>query len=85
MPRIRSRRIKKALRSPSAQLLTAAGVMVGGAALIGLWMVGIVLMVAGAGWGVDALLRNDNTDTSATRRTVQDAHEDVLERYRQAR
>jgi 4-hydroxybenzoate polyprenyltransferase len=35
----------------TAQLLAAAAVMVGGAWLISLWMVGVVLMVAGLDWG----------------------------------
>jgi hypothetical protein len=74
-------RLRK-LRTPTAQLFAAAGVMVGGAWLIGMWLVGVVLIVAGLGLGVDALLRND---PGASRRSVQDAHEDVLERYRRAR
>jgi hypothetical protein len=64
-----------------AQLSVAVAVMLGGAALIGLWVVGVVLMVGGLLLAADAVLR-DSTDTSL-RRPV--SHEDVLERWRRAR
>jgi hypothetical protein len=69
------------LRTPVTQILLAGVVMVGGAYLVALWMVGIVLMVTGALLGVDALLR----DTAAPRKTVASTHEDILERYRRAK
>jgi hypothetical protein len=46
------------LHSPALQLLAATGVMVAGAWLIALWMVGIVLMLAGAYLGLDAVFRD---------------------------
>ena len=69
------------LRTPTAQILAAGLVMVGGAYLIALWMVGIVLMLAGLGLGADALLR----DNSVSSRKPLPTHEDVLDRYRRAR
>ena len=47
------------LKSPTAQLLSAIGGCVGGAALIGWWMVGIVLMAGSVAWGLDAWYRDD--------------------------
>jgi len=68
-----------ALKSPTAQLLSAIGGCVGGAALIGWWMVGIVLMAGSVAWGVDAFLRDDGK-----RAPVDHTHADVIERYRRA-
>jgi hypothetical protein len=56
--------------------------MLGGAALIGGWCVGLMLIVGSAAVGVDALLRD--TDTAVGRR-VSTTHEDVIERFRRAR
>ena len=81
LPPLPKRQLRK-LRTPTAQILAAAAVMCFGAWLIAWWMVGIVLMLAGLGLGADALLRTDDT---ATRRSVQTAHEDILEKYRRAR
>ena len=47
-------RTSRFVRTPGAQLLSAVGGMCGGAALIGPWMVGIVLMLGSAAWGADA-------------------------------
>jgi hypothetical protein len=63
-------------------LLLAVGGMLGGAALIGGWCVGLMLIVGSAAVGVDALLRD--TDTAVGRR-VSSTHEDVIERFRRAR
>ncbi len=71
-------RASRFVRTPAAQLLSAVGGMCGGAALIGPWMVGIVLMLGSAAWGADAFLRDDQRPTRAT------AHEAVLERWRRA-
>ncbi len=71
-------RVSRFLRTPVAQLLSAVGGMCGGAALIGPWMVGIVLMLGSAAWGVDAFLRDDQRPTRSA------AHEAVLERWRRA-
>jgi len=65
------------LKSPTAQLLSAIAGCVGGAALIGWWMVGIVLMVGSVAWGADAFLRDDGKPQAGT-------HEAVIERARRA-
>jgi hypothetical protein len=72
---------KHALTSPSVQLVCAVGVMVGGAWLIALWMVGAVLMAAGVLFAADAVFRDNGKPARPQLRT----HEDVLERYRRAR
>lgn len=69
------------LRSPIVQLAAGVVVMVGGAWLISLWMVGIVLMLTGLGLGADAVLR----DTGDSPQQRLHSHEDVLDRYRRAR
>ena len=74
-------RLSRSVRTPGAQLLSAVGGMCGGAALIGPWMVGIVLMLASAGWGVDAFLRDDQRPA---RKQLLGSHEAVLERWRRA-
>ena len=74
LPRIRLRK----LRSATLQIVVAGLVMMGGGALIGLWVVGLMLIVAGLMLGADALLRDDRKDT-------QTAHEDILDLYRRAR
>jgi hypothetical protein len=78
--RTRVKRFTRWLRTPTAQLLSAVGGMCGGAALIGPWMVGIVLMLGSAAWGVDAFLRDDGRRNPQ----VLSTHEDILERYRRA-
>jgi len=62
--------------------LAAVGVMLFGGSLIGAWCVGVLLIVGGLLVGLDALLRDSGT---ATGRKVTSSHEDVLERWRQAR
>lgn len=54
--------------------------MVGGGALIAWWMVGVMLMFGGLLWAVDALLIE-----AAPSGQARGTHEDVLERWRQAR
>jgi hypothetical protein len=68
----------RSLRTPAAQLLSAIGGMCGGAALIGPWMVGIVLMLGSAAWGADAFLRDD------TRARPQVGTHPAIERWRRA-
>lgn len=68
------------LRSPYVQMVAAACLMVAGAWLIAIWMVGAVLMVAGLLWTFDALLRD-----SGQAKDVKGTHEQVLERWKQAR
>ena len=63
------------------QLAAAFGAMLGGAYLVGWWMVGVVLMAGGAGATADAVLR----DSEPRRKPATVTHEDVLERYRRAR
>lgn len=50
------------LRTPVAQLVAAGLVTAGGAYLIAVWMVGVVVMVYGLLFAADALLRNDRAD-----------------------
>lgn len=56
--------------------------MVGGAALVGAWCVGLLLIVGSLLVAGDALLRESPAETA---RAVRSTHEDVLERYRRAR
>lgn len=56
--------------------------MLGGAALIGGWCVGLMLILGSLLVGADALLRD--TDTPVGRRVLS-THEDVIERFRRAR
>jgi len=71
---------------PVVQLALAAAVMLGGAALIAWWAVGVVLVVIGVLLGVDAVLRDDGSNELADRRlSKQQLSDDVLERYRRAR
>jgi len=71
---------RRLLRAPQTQLLSAIGGMVGGAWLIAPWMVGAVLMLGSAAWGLDALLR----PAQGRRSGVPSTHEEVLERWRRA-
>jgi hypothetical protein len=77
--KVRVVRSLASLKSPTAQLLSAIGGGVGGAALIGWWMVGIVLMAGSVAWGADAWFRDDGR-----RAPVDHSHADVIERYRRA-
>jgi hypothetical protein len=54
--------------------------MVGGAYLVAVWAVGIVLMAGGLLFGLDALLRED---TSRPRQGLT-SHEQILERWKRA-
>lgn len=56
--------------------------MLFGASLVGTWCVGLMVIAGGLLVGFDALLRDSGT---ATGRKVTSTHEDVLERWRQAR
>jgi uncharacterized membrane protein len=63
------------------QLAAAAGAIFGGAWLIGLWAVGVVLVIAGLAAVADVLLRNsDRWDA----RQLGESHAEVLERWRRA-
>ena len=75
----RWRRQLERLRAPIVQVIAAVGVMVGGAALIGAWMVGVVLMVGGLLIAGDAFLR----DVPAKPHIG--GHENVIEAHRRAR
>ena len=68
------------LRHPAWQLAAATGVMVGGAYLIAVWMVGAVLMAAGMLWAFDAVVRDSKPSKPAS-----SANDQVLDRWRQAR
>lgn len=74
------RRLWGWVRTPAVQLAVAVGVMVSGAALIALWAVGVVLIVGGGLWAVDALLREPRSDVERL-----GSHDGVLERWRRAR
>jgi hypothetical protein len=72
----------RALRSPVTQLVVAGCLLLGGAWLIGLWAVGVVVVVFGLLLAADALLRDGGAHLKRGETT---AHENVLERWRQAR
>ena len=76
-------RAVRAVSSPIAQLAYAAGLAVGGAWLIALWAVGLVIIVFATLLGVDAVLRDgrpaNKTDEMRTR------HEEILDRWREAK
>ena len=55
-------------------------IMAGGAYLVAVWMVGVVLMVGGFLFGLDALLRED---TSRPQPQLS-SHEQILDRYKRA-
>ena len=78
MKRLVVSKLRRRVSSPTAQLLSAFAGMIAGAWLIGLWMVGIVLMVSSGLWAADALLR------SVPERRDYSKHESILERYRRA-
>ena len=77
----RRRRISKALSRPTAQIVYAAIVALFGAWLIALWAVGLLLIVIAVFLCVDALLR-ENKPTKPAQLT---RHEEILERWRNAR
>jgi len=81
LPSLRKRRLRRWLAAARTQIYLACLVMLGGAYLIGLWAVGIMLILAGLLLGADALLR----DSSTGQRKEIPSHEDVLDRYRRAR
>ena len=66
---------------PAVQLVAAVGVMLGGAWLIGMWAVGLVLFLLGVAVAGDALLRDDDRRTA----TPNQPSSEVLERWRRAR
>jgi hypothetical protein len=68
----------KRLGAPIWQLLAAVAAMLCGAALIGPWMVGVVLMAGGALVAVDALLRDVPFQSNVG------GHDNVIERWRRA-
>lgn len=74
------RRFRRA--APGLQLCLALVAAVGGAWLVGMWMVGVVVMLAAVGVGLDAVFRNRPDDDTAP---PTDGHEAVLDRWRRAR
>lgn len=66
---------------PVVQLAAAFAVVLFGAALIALWAVGVVLVITGALWAADAVLRDPGSRSSGRL----GSHDEVLERWRQAR
>lgn len=69
------------MRLSVALLMIAAAGMVGGAYLIGWWVVGLVVIAESAGLAVFALFRDDGRPAPAELRPV----DDILNRYRQAK
>ena len=65
------------------QLAFAAIVALGGAWLVGWWLVGVVLIVIAILAAVDAILRDDGTTELADAK--QQLSNEVLERWRRAR
>jgi hypothetical protein len=81
-----SRRLRgcvKAARSPIAQLVYAAAVAVGGAWLIALWAVGLVLILFAGLLGVDAVLRDGRPASKSDE--MRTRHEEILDRWREAK
>lgn len=74
-------RRRRGWRSPTFQIAVAGVVMVAGAYLIALWMVGVVLMFWSILFAADALLR----DSPHVQRRPVGTVEDVMERYRRAK
>ena len=77
------RRAVKAASSPVAQLVYAAGLAVGGAWLIALWAVGVVIILFAALLGMDAVLRDGRPAGKADE--MKSRHEEILQRWREAR
>ena len=73
----------RAVSSPVAQLAYAAGLAVGGAWLIALWAVGLVIILFSALLGVDAVLRDGRPASKADE--MKTRHEEILQRWREAR
>jgi hypothetical protein len=73
----------KAASSPIAQLAYAAGLAVGGAWLIALWAVGLVIILFAALLGVDAVLRDGRPAKPADE--MRTRHEEILDRWREAK
>jgi len=65
------------------QLAFAALVALGGAWLVGWWLVGLVLIVIASCVGLDAVLRDDGRNDLAGAK--QQLADEVLERYRRAK
>jgi hypothetical protein len=81
-----SRRLRawvKAATSPIAQLVYAAALAVGGAWLIALWAVGLVLILFAGLLGVDAVLRDGRPANKADE--MKTRHEEILDRWREAK
>lgn len=67
--------MKKAVRTPQAQMVGAAAVMLAGGYLIAVWVMGLVMLVCGLLWAADALLRDVKTDEDLS------SHQALLRRY----
>lgn len=77
----RGARRLRGFRSPLAQAVYACALALFGAWLIAIWVVGLLLIVFALLIAVDALLRDAGED----RRQPQSRHEEIIERWRNAR
>ena len=76
-------RAARAVSSPIAQLAYAAALAVGGAWLIALWAVGLVIILFAALLGVDAVLRDGRPAKQVDE--MKSWHEEILDRWREAK
>ena len=81
-PRSRTRTIGRRLRSPQAELLVALAAAVGGAWLIALWAVGLVIIVFAMLVAADAVLRDSGKSEKPVEQT---RHDEIMEQWRKAR
>ena len=81
-PQPRTHRIRRTLTSPYMQLLVAFAAAVGGAWLIAMWAVGLVIIVCAMLVAADAVLRDDRAEKKAEPET---RHEEIMDQWRKAR
>ena len=67
------------------QLAFAAIIALGGAWLVGWWLVGIVLIVIAGCLAADAVLRDDGKNAENVAQVKHQLADEVLERYRRAK
>lgn len=77
---VRTRAVGRALVTPIAQLVYAAGLALFGAWLIAVWVMGLLIIVFALIIATDALLRENKPKDQTMSR-----HEEILDRWRKAR